>query len=113
MVVVKGKLNMCSFSGLVAVLGILVLLLGGFMAALGYWPRDGLFFSTQPQEGTAMAIVSSSSATPQSPSVQVRPYLSRTQVSQIQFSRTEAADVLLNIHLSDSGGNLGGEARCR
>uniref|UniRef100_A0A3Q2Z9E9 Transmembrane protein 200C-like n=1 Tax=Kryptolebias marmoratus TaxID=37003 RepID=A0A3Q2Z9E9_KRYMA len=63
-VVVKGKLKLCSVSGLVAVLGILVLLVGGFMAALGYWPRDGLFFSAQPQEGTAMASVSSSRTTP-------------------------------------------------
>lgn len=79
MVVVKGKLKLCSLSGLVAVLGILVLLAGGFMAALGYWPRDGLFFSTQPQEGPALASVSSSSATPGLPYVQVRTYLSRTQ----------------------------------
>lgn len=79
MVVVKGKLKLCSLSGLVAVIGILVLLLGGFMAALGYWPRDGLFFSAQPQEGFAMASVSSSSTTPGLPYVQVRTYLSRGQ----------------------------------
>ncbi|XP_069576310.1 transmembrane protein 200C-like isoform X2 [Brachyistius frenatus] len=63
-VVVKGKLKLCSVSGLVAVLGVLVLLVGGVMAALGYWPRDGLFFTAQPQEGTAMASVSSSSPAP-------------------------------------------------
>ncbi|KAK5897659.1 hypothetical protein CgunFtcFv8_015145 [Champsocephalus gunnari] len=34
------------------------------MAALGYWPREGLFFSTQPQEGAAMASVYSSSPSP-------------------------------------------------
>uniref|UniRef100_A0A1A7YQ97 Transmembrane protein 200C n=1 Tax=Iconisemion striatum TaxID=60296 RepID=A0A1A7YQ97_9TELE len=59
-VVVKGKLKVCSVSGLVAVLGILVLLVGVLMAALGYWPRDGLFSSAQPQEGAAMALMSSS-----------------------------------------------------
>uniref|UniRef100_A0A1A8S968 Transmembrane protein 200C n=1 Tax=Nothobranchius rachovii TaxID=451742 RepID=A0A1A8S968_9TELE len=59
-VVVKGKLKVCSVSGLVAVLGILVLLVGVLMAALGYWPRDGLFSITQPQEGAAMALMSSS-----------------------------------------------------
>ncbi|XP_013855470.1 transmembrane protein 200C [Austrofundulus limnaeus] len=69
-VVVKGKLKLCSLSGLVAVLGILVLVVGGFLAALGYWPRDGLFFSAQPQEGSAMASVSSSSTTPALSSVQ-------------------------------------------
>uniref|UniRef100_A0A673AKK7 Transmembrane protein 200C n=1 Tax=Sphaeramia orbicularis TaxID=375764 RepID=A0A673AKK7_9TELE len=40
-VVVKGKLKLCSASGLVAAVGILVLLVGVVMAALGYWPRDG------------------------------------------------------------------------
>ncbi|XP_071340306.1 transmembrane protein 200C-like isoform X2 [Trachinotus anak] len=63
-VVVKGKLKLCSVSGLVAAVGILVLLVGVVMAALGYWPRDGLFFSPQPQEGAAMASVSSISSTP-------------------------------------------------
>lgn len=57
--VVKGKLKLCSVSGLVAALGVLVLVVGVVMAALGYWPRDGLFFSSQPQDGTAMASVSS------------------------------------------------------
>ncbi|XP_007576363.1 transmembrane protein 200C-like [Poecilia formosa] len=63
-VVVKGKLKLCSISGLVAVLGILVLIVGVLMAALGYWPRDGLFFSSQPQEGTTMALMSFSSPAP-------------------------------------------------
>ncbi|XP_026218068.1 uncharacterized protein tmem200ca [Anabas testudineus] len=62
-VVVKGKLKLCSVSGLVAAVGILVLLVGVVMAALGYWPRDGLFFSAQPQEGAAMASVSSIGST--------------------------------------------------
>ncbi|XP_067434614.1 transmembrane protein 200C [Thunnus thynnus] len=57
-VVVKGKLQLCSLSGLVAALGIMVLLMGVVMAALGYWPRDGLFFSHRPQEGAALASVS-------------------------------------------------------
>lgn len=63
-VVVKGKLKLCSVSGLVAAVGILVLLVGVVMAALGYWPRDGLFFSSQSQESTAMASVSSITSTP-------------------------------------------------
>ncbi|XP_026148555.1 transmembrane protein 200C [Mastacembelus armatus] len=62
-VVVKGKLKLCSVSGLVAVLGILVLLVGSIMAALGYWPQDGLLFGTQVQEGNAMASVSSVGST--------------------------------------------------
>ncbi|XP_060921138.1 transmembrane protein 200A-like [Labrus mixtus] len=61
-VVVKGKLKVFSVSGLVAALGILVLLVGVVMAALGYWPREGLFFSARPQEGAAMASVSTSRA---------------------------------------------------
>ncbi|KAK5850326.1 hypothetical protein PBY51_014584 [Eleginops maclovinus] len=63
-VVVKGKLKLFSVSGLVAALGIMVLLVGVVMAALGYWPREGLFFSAQPQEGAAMASVSSNSPSP-------------------------------------------------
>ncbi|XP_008300522.1 transmembrane protein 200C [Stegastes partitus] len=70
-VVVKGKLKLCSVSGLVAALGVLVLLVGVVMAALGYWPRDGLFFSARPQEGAAMASVSSSSPTPAAADAQV------------------------------------------
>ncbi|TKS87297.1 Transmembrane protein 200C [Collichthys lucidus] len=62
-VVVKGKLKLISVSGLVAALGILVLLVGVVMAALGYWPRDGLFFSVQPQKDASMT-VSFSSSTP-------------------------------------------------
>ncbi|XP_018930199.2 transmembrane protein 200C-like [Cyprinus carpio] len=39
-VVVKGKLKLCSVSGLVAAIGILVLLVGVSMAVLGYWPKE-------------------------------------------------------------------------
>lgn len=74
--VVKGKLKLCSVSGFVAALGILVLVVGVVMAALGYWPRDGLFFSSQPQEGTAMASVSSDTPTPAD--AQVRHYTTNT-----------------------------------
>ncbi|XP_029978837.1 transmembrane protein 200C-like [Sphaeramia orbicularis] len=63
-VVVKGKLKLCSASGLVAAVGILVLLVGVVMAALGYWPRDGLFFTAQPPEGTVMAPGSTTSSPP-------------------------------------------------
>uniref|UniRef100_A0A3B3BR64 Transmembrane protein 200C n=1 Tax=Oryzias melastigma TaxID=30732 RepID=A0A3B3BR64_ORYME len=41
-VVVKGRVKLCSVSGLVAALGVLVLFVGVCMAALGYWPQDGL-----------------------------------------------------------------------
>lgn len=40
MVVVKGKVKLCSLSGLVAALGILILLVGVAMAVLGYWPKE-------------------------------------------------------------------------
>ncbi|XP_055721662.1 uncharacterized protein LOC129813327 [Salvelinus fontinalis] len=40
-VVVKGKLNLCSPSGLVAAVGVVVLMLGIAMAVLGYWPHEG------------------------------------------------------------------------
>lgn len=39
-VVVKGKLQVCSVSGLVAAVGVLVLLVGIAMAVLGYWPKN-------------------------------------------------------------------------
>lgn len=74
MVVVKGKLKLVSVSGLVAALGILVLVLGLIMAGLGYWPREGLFFSTQPHEGATMASVSSSRSSPAPAEAQVSPH---------------------------------------
>ncbi|CAH2284852.1 transmembrane 200C [Pelobates cultripes] len=39
-VVVKGKLKLCSISGLIALFGILVLLVGVAMAVMGYWPKS-------------------------------------------------------------------------
>lgn len=59
MVVVKAKLKLMSLSGVVAALGVLVLLAGLLLAALGYWPRHGLLFSLRPQEGAT-----STSSTP-------------------------------------------------
>ncbi|KAM6457336.1 transmembrane protein 200C isoform 1-T4 [Liasis olivaceus] len=38
-VVVKGKLKLCSLSGLIAACGILVLLVGIALAVVGYWPK--------------------------------------------------------------------------
>ncbi|NWV63090.1 T200C protein, partial [Malurus elegans] len=38
-VVVKGKLKLCSLSGFVALCGILVLLVGIALAVVGYWPK--------------------------------------------------------------------------
>ncbi|XP_052404124.1 transmembrane protein 200A [Carassius gibelio] len=39
-VVVKGKVKLCSVSGLVAALGVLILMIGITMAVLGYWPKE-------------------------------------------------------------------------
>uniref|UniRef100_A0A3B5MPT9 Transmembrane protein 200C n=1 Tax=Xiphophorus couchianus TaxID=32473 RepID=A0A3B5MPT9_9TELE len=39
-VVVKGKLNLCSPAGLVAAVGIVILMVGISMAVLGYWPSQ-------------------------------------------------------------------------
>uniref|UniRef100_A0AAQ6AGD5 Transmembrane protein 200C n=1 Tax=Amphiprion ocellaris TaxID=80972 RepID=A0AAQ6AGD5_AMPOC len=39
-VVVKGKLNFCSPAGLVAAVGVVVLMVGVSMAVLGYWPSQ-------------------------------------------------------------------------
>ncbi|KFP36678.1 Transmembrane protein 200C, partial [Chlamydotis macqueenii] len=38
-VIVKGKLKLCSISGLIALCGILVLLVGIALAVVGYWPK--------------------------------------------------------------------------
>uniref|UniRef100_A0A4W5L3N9 Uncharacterized protein n=1 Tax=Hucho hucho TaxID=62062 RepID=A0A4W5L3N9_9TELE len=38
---VKGKLNLCSPPGLVATVGVVVLMVGIAMAVLGYWPHEG------------------------------------------------------------------------
>lgn len=66
---VKGKLKLVSVSGLVAAVGVLVLLVGMVMVALGYWPRDGLFFKTPIHEGTTMNSIDS---TPETTETQVR-----------------------------------------
>ncbi|NWV08175.1 T200C protein, partial [Ptilonorhynchus violaceus] len=60
-VVVKGKLKLCSLSGFIALCGILVLLVGITLAVVGYWPkpsqvyREGSFSRGRhpaPQGGT-------------------------------------------------------------
>uniref|UniRef100_H3B2Q2 Transmembrane protein 200C n=1 Tax=Latimeria chalumnae TaxID=7897 RepID=H3B2Q2_LATCH len=43
-VVVKGKIKLCSISGLVAAFGILVLLVGIAMAVMGYWPKTNQIY---------------------------------------------------------------------
>ncbi|XP_067108336.1 transmembrane protein 200C [Osmerus mordax] len=43
-VVVQGKLQLCSLSGMVAAVGLVILLVGVAMAILGYWPRDSLLY---------------------------------------------------------------------
>lgn len=48
-VVVKGKLQLCSISGLVAAVGVTVMLVGVAMAVLGYWPRESPAY---PEGGT-------------------------------------------------------------
>ncbi|XP_022529622.2 transmembrane protein 200C [Astyanax mexicanus] len=47
-VVVKGKLKLCSISGLVAAIGILVLLFGIALAVLGYWPKESPLYPELP-----------------------------------------------------------------
>uniref|UniRef100_A0A671KW01 Transmembrane protein 200C-like n=1 Tax=Sinocyclocheilus anshuiensis TaxID=1608454 RepID=A0A671KW01_9TELE len=61
-VVVKGKLKLCSVSGLVAAIGILVLLVGVAMAVLGYWPKENKDFrsyngSNGPKLGAFAAFI--------------------------------------------------------
>ncbi|XP_051554614.1 transmembrane protein 200C-like [Myxocyprinus asiaticus] len=47
-VVVKGKVKLCSVSGLVAALGVLILLVGIAMAVLGYWPKENAEYPEGP-----------------------------------------------------------------
>ncbi|NXR28640.1 T200C protein, partial [Cinclus mexicanus] len=60
-VVVKGKLKLCSLSGFIALCGILVLLVGIALAVVGYWPKPSQVYRessfgkgrhTAPQGGT-------------------------------------------------------------
>ncbi|KAM6953738.1 transmembrane protein 200C-like [Aplochiton taeniatus] len=62
-VVVTGKLKLCSVSGLVAAVGVVVLLVGVAMAILGYWPPDSLLFPALPQGGAAQGNHTSSGST--------------------------------------------------
>ncbi|XP_061851462.1 transmembrane protein 200C [Colius striatus] len=104
-VVVKGKLKLCSISGLIALCGILVLLVGIALAVVGYWPKPsqvyregslsgGRHLATQggtpknrswSQEGTEAGIhpeslpranTSTTAATPRSPSASSSPQAS-------------------------------------
>lgn len=52
-VVVKGKLNLCSVSGLAAAFGLLVLMVGIAMAVLGYWPKENLAHPISSQRAKA------------------------------------------------------------
>ncbi|NWX37874.1 T200C protein, partial [Notiomystis cincta] len=61
-VVVKGKLKLCSLSGFIALCGILVLLVGIALAVVGYWPKPSQVYRESsfgkgrhaaPQGGTA------------------------------------------------------------
>ncbi|CAL8399728.1 unnamed protein product [Arctogadus glacialis] len=54
-VVVKGKLHLCSATGLVAALGLLILLVGMAMSILGYWYRDDLYLSDPGGAGLTAA----------------------------------------------------------
>ncbi|KAL1281156.1 hypothetical protein QQF64_015756 [Cirrhinus molitorella] len=61
-VVVKGKVKLCSVSGLVAALGVMILLVGIAMAVLGYWPRENAIGPVKPpkvQNLTSNNVVSS------------------------------------------------------
>uniref|UniRef100_A0A8C6ZR02 Transmembrane protein 200C n=1 Tax=Nothoprocta perdicaria TaxID=30464 RepID=A0A8C6ZR02_NOTPE len=60
-VVVKGKLKLCSLSGLIALCGILVLLVGIALAVVGYWPKPSHVY----REGSLGGTNSSTTATMQ------------------------------------------------
>lgn len=53
-VVVKGKLKLCSISGLIALCGILVLLVGIALAIVGYWPKSSQVYR-EVSEGRHLA----------------------------------------------------------
>ncbi|NXI37247.1 T200C protein, partial [Galbula dea] len=50
-VVVKGKLKLCSISGLIALCGILVLLVGVALAVVGYWPKPSQVYREGSSSG--------------------------------------------------------------
>ncbi|XP_009872352.1 PREDICTED: transmembrane protein 200C-like [Apaloderma vittatum] len=50
-VVVKGKLKLCSVSGLIALCGILVLLVGIALAVVGYWPKPSQVYREGSSSG--------------------------------------------------------------
>lgn len=71
-VVVKGKLNLCSPAGLVAGVGVIILVVGISMAILGYWPspnqqqyqerrRTGVYYNNRMSYSKIPAVSSNSS----------------------------------------------------
>ncbi|KAM3603675.1 uncharacterized protein V6R79_000432 [Siganus canaliculatus] len=68
-VVVKGKLNLCSPAGLVAGVGVVVLMVGISMAVLGYWPsQNQLEYQERRRNGAHHANRMSYSKSPALPS---------------------------------------------
>ncbi|KAJ6632697.1 hypothetical protein lerEdw1_014634 [Lerista edwardsae] len=84
-VVVKGKLKFCSLSGLIALCGILVLLVGIALAVVGYWPkplyRTGSFGDRQfpPPQGSPIK------------------NLSRNQSEDLEISQPEGSETNISL----------------
>ncbi|KAM6948951.1 transmembrane protein 200C-like [Aplochiton taeniatus] len=64
-VVVKGKLNLCSPAGLVAAVGVVVLMVGITMAVMGYWPNHKQVYQ-EPHKPGANSKMSYSKSPPAS-----------------------------------------------
>ncbi|XP_030626165.1 transmembrane protein 200C [Chanos chanos] len=62
-VVVKGKLKLCSISGLVAAVGVLILLVGVAMAVLGYWPKESPLYPGLQADRTNKRVPASANRT--------------------------------------------------
>lgn len=94
-VVVKGKLNFCSPAGLVAAIGVVVLMVGISMAVLGYWPSQSQQeYQERRRTGAYHSSRMSYSRSPPVPSnlTHDKPPSSQTNVSNQSHPNGSAAD---------------------
>ncbi|KAK5614997.1 hypothetical protein CRENBAI_007463 [Crenichthys baileyi] len=92
-VVVKGKLNLCSPAGLVAAVGVVILMVGISMAVLGYWPSQSQQeYQERRRIGAFHNSKMSYSRSPPSNSTHVRHSSTQTNVSNQSHSNSSIPD---------------------
>ncbi|KAM9844989.1 transmembrane protein 200A [Aulostomus maculatus] len=91
-VVVKGKLNLCSPAGLVAAVGVIVLIVGISMAILGYWPSQNQHQYQERRRTGAYHNRMSYSKSPVAPSNLTSDKSPSSQTNSLNHSHSNSSD---------------------